>query len=216
MYCKNCGKKIEEFCKFCKFCGSNIDSFARENKQLLVYSNAIPLWKLFVFSIITMGLYSYYWYYRNWRYIRELEETDIKPGLRTLGLFVPILGWILIYQQYKYINQYVQSATGHYFSAGGMIAMHIVFNLIARVITAGTTSMESTSASFWYLLIIPMYLIPMVIVQYNFNLYWTATQPDLRIRHRLTIGEIIFIILIIVYMVLVFLIPFATTFLSYL
>jgi len=229
VYCKNCGNEVEKHFDYCKYCGGKLDpSYKKDDSKILdydnkvktnqhgsktkingsisIYSNVIPLWKLFVFNIITLGFYNYYWYYRNWRYIRELEGTDIKPGLRTLGLFVPILGWILIYQQYKYISEYVQNTLGKHFSPGGMLAIHIVFNVIARAISA----VNPDVGSLLYLFILPIYLIPMAIVQYNFNSYWTVTQPDLLTRHKLTVGEIIFTVLVAIYLIFWFFISLFT------
>jgi hypothetical protein len=229
MYCKNCGNKVEKYYEYCEFCGAKLDSsyksddskiLEHDNKEKInqydlktksiystpIYSNAIPLWKLIVFNIITLGFYSYYWYYRNWRYIRELEGIDIKPGLRTLGLFVPILGWILIYRQYKYINEYVQNTLGRHFSPGGMLAIHIVFNVIARAISAANPDIGGTL----YLFILPIYFIPMAIVQYNFNLYWAEVQPNLLARHKLTIGEIIFTAIFAIFLIIWFITSLST------
>lgn len=168
-------------------------------KQELIYSNSIPLWKIFVFSIITSGIYNYYWHYRNWRYIRVLEGTDIKPGLRTIGLFVPILGWILILQQYKFILKYVNNTTRHSFSPGGLLLIHIIISIISKIMIVSSTSNSKSGILALCFFIIQIYLIPIAIVQYNFNLFWAVAQPDLPIRNKPTIGEIIFIVLISLY-----------------
>ena len=184
------------------------------SRASFIYSHFIPLWKIILFTIITLGTYNYYWYYRNWRNLREVSGTDIKPGLRTLGLLVPILGWILIYNQYKDIRNLVYNETGNSFSAGGMLALHIVFNILARIVSIATTAGTvytafaiSTSSANPYALLLTylftsLYLIPMAIVQKNFNIYWGKIQSGLKIRHRLTVGEIILLCVVLTYFII--------------
>ena len=45
----------------------------------------IPIWRLVVLSIATLGLYDAYWIYRNWRYLKERDGLKIMPFWR--GLF---------------------------------------------------------------------------------------------------------------------------------
>jgi hypothetical protein len=42
----------------------------------------VSLMKLTVMSICTFGLYQLYWFYRNWRLIKEREEIGIAPVFR--------------------------------------------------------------------------------------------------------------------------------------
>jgi len=43
---------------------------------------AVSVTKLIVLSICTMGLYGLFWFYKNWRLIRQREQSDILPGAR--------------------------------------------------------------------------------------------------------------------------------------
>jgi len=48
----------------------------------------IPLWRLIVLSIVTCKLYEVYWFYKNWRCIKERNGESIKPFWRALlGIF---------------------------------------------------------------------------------------------------------------------------------
>lgn len=54
-----------------------------------------------VFSILTFGLYFLYWFYdTNSQFKNELDDGS-HPGLRTLALFVPILGFVAMYKHTK-------------------------------------------------------------------------------------------------------------------
>ena len=48
----------------------------------------VSAWKFLVLSIATFGIYELYWFYQNWRYIRERDRSDIWPFWRTV--FSPI------------------------------------------------------------------------------------------------------------------------------
>lgn len=47
-----------------------------------------PLWKFLILSLSTFGLYETYWIYKNWKYIRERDGSNILPLAR--ALFSPI------------------------------------------------------------------------------------------------------------------------------
>ena len=48
----------------------------------------VAAWKFIVLSIATFGIYELYWFYQNWRYIRERDHSDIWPFWRMV--FSPI------------------------------------------------------------------------------------------------------------------------------
>lgn len=43
---------------------------------------AVSLPKLAILSVCSLGLYELYWFYRNWRLIRDREKTAIYPFMR--------------------------------------------------------------------------------------------------------------------------------------
>ncbi len=45
----------------------------------------IPVGRLIGMSIVTISFYQIYWFYRNWRYVKESERLDIMPVMR--GIF---------------------------------------------------------------------------------------------------------------------------------
>ncbi len=42
----------------------------------------IPVRRLVLLSMLTFGVYSYYWQYRNWAYVKEREGLSISPFWR--------------------------------------------------------------------------------------------------------------------------------------
>ena len=44
----------------------------------------VATWKFIILSIGTCGFYKFYWFYQNWRYIRDRDESDIQPFWRMM------------------------------------------------------------------------------------------------------------------------------------
>lgn len=48
----------------------------------------VPLPKFIILSILSAGLYPLYWFWHNWKLIREQEQKDYSPILRALFSFL--------------------------------------------------------------------------------------------------------------------------------
>ena len=56
-----------------------------DNSPLFLY---IPIARLILMSIASFGLYQFYWFYKNWRYIKERQGLNISPFWRAqFGVF---------------------------------------------------------------------------------------------------------------------------------
>lgn len=49
---------------------------------------AVPVWKFIVLTIVSCGLYPLYWFWYNWKLIRDQERKDFWPILRALFSFL--------------------------------------------------------------------------------------------------------------------------------
>ncbi len=45
---------------------------------------AVSVLKLIVLSILTLGIYELYWFYKNWQLIKARERTNISPAPRAV------------------------------------------------------------------------------------------------------------------------------------
>lgn len=78
-----------------------------ENEVTIKYPYKIPLLQLFILHVSTFGLYAAYWFYRNWKYLKEHNQIhNVKPGLLTIGLFIPIYNLYLFYDLFNNIKKY--------------------------------------------------------------------------------------------------------------
>ncbi len=95
MYCSKCGLKIIKNSKFCSGCGNKVFSLKEEKKEEKIepVSNKenektefiiIPTARLIIFSILSFGLYSIYWFTLNFNAIenrRKLRKKKTHPVL---------------------------------------------------------------------------------------------------------------------------------------
>lgn len=147
------------------------------------YSNAIPLWHMVALSVATFGIYQIYWFYKNWKQLKEHHNLDIKPGWRTAGLFVPIWGLILTYRQFDDIRGHAEnSGIEKLFLPGWMLVQYIVLTALWRL-----------PDPYWLLTFFS--IAPLTIVQETLNEYWKKEQPELGLKTNLSGGQIALIII---------------------
>ena len=61
------------------------------------FSSETPLWHFIILSVATYGIYELYWFYKNWKFLREYNQMKgISPIFRTL--FSPIFVFSLASQ----------------------------------------------------------------------------------------------------------------------
>ncbi|GAB4022412.1 hypothetical protein [Spirosoma koreense] len=55
-----------------------------ESQESIVYVKKQPVWAFCLLSFLTFGLYPIYWFYKNWRFFKELYDWDIYPVWRAI------------------------------------------------------------------------------------------------------------------------------------
>lgn len=55
------------------------------------------LGKQVLFAVLTLGLYTIYWYYITLKQLNEGTDAEYNPVLRFVGLFVPILNIVILW-----------------------------------------------------------------------------------------------------------------------
>ena len=135
--------------------------------------------RLVFLMLISFGFYAFVWLYRNWEFFRgSIWPEDIRPGLRVLGVFVPILGLILIYRQFKEINQYLQSngMPGPYYTPGILaFGFYLILGLhrFTERVEQLDIGVPITVLVFAYtILIMLLEIIPLMAFQNTLNTWW--------------------------------------------
>lgn len=107
MYCQNCGNKIEKDSNFCGNCGSNL----KQNVENLVIIEevenikkvnffVVPTGRLILFSILSFGFYSIYWFAKNFYAISERRKSRGKKTKEWWGIFNTITSDVLFSEFY--------------------------------------------------------------------------------------------------------------------
>lgn len=144
----------------------NTKNDSSDNKKNIEYSNAIPIRRLFLLLFLTMGLYGFYWFYKNSCYLRDDLGHDNSPGLRTILLLIPILNIFVFYDLLSKINNNIEKE--------GIESYSPSLNTLIMIFL-GPISIFS----FWVF----------INVQEVINELWRFKQPNLPIRRTFSGSE---------------------------
>jgi hypothetical protein len=73
----------------------------------------VSLLKLSAMSLFTLGIYEFYWFYKNWTFIKERENTGISPFWRaSFAFFFCYPCFSRIYAQAKTLHLVESSSAG--------------------------------------------------------------------------------------------------------
>ena len=117
MYCKKCGKEMEDDAKFCKFCGTAVEggrSFARPDIKIDVKGNL--LWMAAAFFVIL------------WQGMKPWIKIDL-PFMATMEI-----QWYKIFKIFKKIQEFVGSIA--YGSEGLELSGYIFIGIIPFLLWA--------------------------------------------------------------------------------
>lgn len=102
MLCPRCQTNNIETARFCKICGSKIETGEPGPYTHLLpeavttgrdrdYSNAQVTWHLYPLMLLGGVYYMYYWFYRNWKYMKLTSDEKVQPVTRLMGLMSPMI-----------------------------------------------------------------------------------------------------------------------------
>jgi len=144
----------------------------------VAYSRAQPTRHLILLTILTLGAYEFYWFYRNWRDLTEHLDLELKPGWRTAGLFVPFLNVFMVYDQIRLVAA---------IAAG--VGIQVAFSPSLLTATFFALAFVSNITMVWVLSLLTV--LPLLPVQQTLNIYWQTEEPDRPVRDRFTQSELL-------------------------
>jgi len=65
----------------------------------------MPVGRLITLSLITFGIYQFFWFYRNWKILKYYHDRYVQPVKLTLMMLIPFYGIYLAYKQLKGIDE---------------------------------------------------------------------------------------------------------------
>ncbi len=84
--------------------------------------------KFIVMSICTFGMYELYWFYQNWKRLREASQEDLSPFWRTF--FAPLWSFSL-FERVRDIANAARVPVG--WSAGALAAIYLILSITWRL-----------------------------------------------------------------------------------
>lgn len=128
-------------------------------------AHLVTLW------VLTLGAYSFYWFYRNWRDLGELTGDEVHPALRTLGLLVPFLNMYLVYRQFRVVEHLAQDDGDTIgYDPAVLTACFFVFVAVGNLFALWPVSLLAAIVT--------------VPVQVAVNRFWARRERDLPLRDR--------------------------------
>lgn len=159
-----------------KFEESKIVSRSNSEK----YSKIMPIRKLSLLMLFTFGIYGYYWYYKNSSYLKDYLGKDIKVGWRTFLMFIPLAQIIVFYQLIEDMKNFIEGERIECYSSGWNTLIWIFCGFGSNVL------------GMW----------PLINVQESINELWRIREPNLPIKRGFTNGEIVIMVLGIIFIIL--------------
>lgn len=140
------------------------------------YSNVLTTWKFSVLFVFTIGLYQFAWAHKQWKGIKQRENLEIRPWVRSL--FLPFYIYGLSRRCFALAETY---GYRHKPSAFWVTVFYWIFVVLYR--------MEN-----WMGYLGLLMFLPLLSVVRAANYYWQHEQPDLPVNEGFNVREIIWII----------------------
>ena len=139
-------------------------------------SNAQPSAHFVLLSLLTLGLYELYWFWRNWRDLRDTFGVEVSPGWRTAGLLVPVLNVYLVYDHVRLVHEQAEAhGVAPSFRPAAAAASFFLIALAGNLTLLWVVSLLN--------------VLPLVPVQETLNRLWAEVQPAAPMRDRMSVHE---------------------------
>ena len=169
--------------KTAEFTNEQTKATVSSRAESVQFSNAQSVWKFVLLAVLTFGVYEIIWFNRNWRQLKAHKNLDIRPGWRTVGLFVPFYGLVLIYRQLSDIREFSKEVgLEKLFSPGSTLLFWMIF-----------TAAWKAPDPYW--LISNLSVVPLVVVQGVLNSYWKNEQTGRVERKGFSGGQIALLVI---------------------
>jgi len=128
-----------------------------------------PMGRVIVFSIISLGVYSFYWFYVTRKQVTQQIGGNDNAGLQTLGQIVPILNWVIIYWLWRDISALRERV--------GLTPLNVTLYIVLLVVGS--------------VFVGPLVLVIYILVLNALNEYWEMSTNGQAVNKPITTGELL-------------------------
>ena len=182
--CPRCGTANEPASTYCYQCGLPLEDQQVELKPRHAGTQdrlgppfRIPLVRVLIMSILSAGLYFFYWFYLTWKHYRDGTGKEAYPVWHALTLLIPIYGLFRIHAHMRIYKELmtVQGMTTTISPAWAVAATIISVVLPYLMFYSLMTTFLMQEWISVLLVVSPVATITLLLlhVQSNFNRYWS-------------------------------------------
>jgi len=152
-YCRYCGAEVRSSDTFCFKCGRSLEiqptnyvptdtraenaistGIKVDDVEVRRMDVIIDPVRIIVLSILSFGLYFYYWFYLTWKHYRDYTGTENFPFWHALTLFVPIYFLFRVHAHVRSFKELmVEGGMTSSLRPGVVVALILLSNLLSII-----------------------------------------------------------------------------------
>ncbi len=138
---------------------------------------------LVILTVISLGLYEFYWIWRGWSALKSETDADISPGWRTAAFLIPFVNVMVLYFLLRDTKELAERrGVAADYSPGTLTAMFYALRLLGNAALVGGAPLAWLAGM--------ATVLPLLPVQVVWNAYWKKTRPSADIRVSLNPSEL--------------------------
>jgi len=152
-------------------------------------------------SVLSWGLYLFYWFYLTWKQYRNHTKEEAYPIWHALSLVVPIYAFFRMHAHVRSFKELMSKANIETSLAPGSVVTGLVIIWILGAISAGGSYSETitmgAAVTTLLLEIVAVFITAWLIshVQQNLNNYWDSLSDTPSLNSKVGIGEVVFAVI---------------------
>ena len=196
--CPRCNATNEPASTYCFQCGLPLESEHIEIRPRYAGTQGglpfrVPLARVLIVSLLSAGLYFFYWFYLTWKHYRDGTGNEAYPVWHALALLIPLYGLFRIHTHMRaYREQMIQLGVATSISPGWAVAAFVAL---------GMQPMAAFYFSYLFgtwiaapAIVVPVAIVTWLVlrVQSNLNRLWPHLYGDVT-SHGFSIVEVVLV-----------------------
>lgn len=201
-FCPNCGREYQPYANFCSACGHPLPdtpvTTADSGPMELPYY--ISLKRIILMTVLTWGMYLFYWFYLTWKQYRDHTGNEAYPVWHALALTVNIYAFFRAHAHARTFRALMWDAGMSSSIRPGwtwvLLLISIMIFFPYSMVMINSPYPLSPGRFIAFLVIYPIAVAQHTIllghIQSNLNRYWRSL-PNVQVTNaRIGVGEVIF------------------------